>query len=309
MFDLVTVGHLAIDRIFSPKIVAPRPTLGGPPTYVSLSARRLGAEVSVVSKVGGDFPDEYVTWLCASGVDVSGLERVEGALTTRFILRYEDDWGRKLQAVSRAPSIGPEDIPPNLQAKAGHVAPIVGEVPPETVGKLRKMVGVLSLDPQGFVRQIGKEGNVGLRRWANVQVLRQIDVYKSSVDEIRMVTGLKNLRSAMRKVSDYGVPIVMVTKGVEGSTLLQEGRFYDVPACKPRVILDPTGAGDAFIGAFLAEYVQGKDPIWCACVGSAAASFLLEGVGPAVFGSKEEVYARASGIKDFVRENLSNDSS
>jgi len=301
MFDLVTVGHLAIDRIFSPKIVAPKPTLGGPPTYVSLSARRLGAEVSVVSKVGGDFPDEYVTWLGASGVDLSGLKRVEGALTTRFILRYEDG-RRKLQVMSRAPSIDPEDIPPNLQAKAGHVAPIVNEVLPETVGKLRKMVDVLSLDPQGFVRQIDREGNVGLRRWTNPQVLHQIDIYKSSIEEIRMVTGLENPQAAMRKVSNYGIPIVMVTKGVEGSTLLYEGKFYDMPACKPRVILDPTGAGDAFIGAFLAEYVQGKDPLWCACIGSAAASFLLEGVGPAVFGSKKEVYTRALSLKDFWRK-------
>jgi sugar/nucleoside kinase (ribokinase family) len=166
MFDLVTVGHLAIDRIFSPKTVALKPTLGGPPTYVSLSARRLGAEVSVISKVGGDFPEGYVTWLGANGVDVSGLKRVEGALTTRFILRYEDG-ERKLQVVSRAPSIFPEDIPPNLQAKAVHVAPIINEVLPETVGKLRKMVGVLSLDPQGFVRQIDEKGNVGLRRWTN----------------------------------------------------------------------------------------------------------------------------------------------
>jgi len=302
MFDLVTVGHLAIDTIFSPKIFAPRPTLGGPPTYVSLSARRLGAEVSMVSKVGGDFPDEHVAWLGSSGVDVSGLKRVEAALTTRFILRYENG-KRKLRVVSQAPSIGPDDVPPNLQAEAIHVAPIVNEVPPETVGKLRKMVGVLSLVPQGFVRRIDKEGNVVLRRWTNPQVLQQIDVYKSSIDEIRMVTGLKNPRSAMRKVSDYGIPIVMITKGVEGSTLLYEGKFYDMPACKPRVILDPTGAGDAFIGAFLAEYVQGKDHLWCACVGSAAASFLLEGLGPAVFGSKKEVYARASGIQGFVREN------
>jgi len=230
------------------------------------------------------------------------LKRVEEAPTTRFILQYEDG-KRKLRVVSRAPSIFPEDIPPNLQAKAGHVAPIANEVLPETVDKLRKMVGVLSLDPQGFVRKIGREGNVGLRRWTNLQLLQKIDVYKSSVDEIRMVTGLKNPRSAMRKVADYGVPIVIVTKGVEGSTLLYEGKSYAVPVCKPRIILDPTGAGDAFIGAFLAEYIQGKNPLWCACVGSAASSFLLEGVGPAVFGSKEEVYARAAGIRGFVREN------
>ena len=59
---------------------------------------------------------------------------------------------------------------------------------------------------------------------------------------------------------------------------------------------DPTGAGDAFIGAFLAEYVSGKDPEWCSCVGSAASSFVVEGIGPAVFGEKEETYLRARQI-------------
>ena len=59
---------------------------------------------------------------------------------------------------------------------------------------------------------------------------------------------------------------------------------------------DPTGAGDAFIGAFLAEYVSGKDPEWCSCVGSAASSFVVEGIGPAEFGEKEETYLRARQI-------------
>jgi len=55
MFDLVTVGHFAIDLILSPKIANPRLTLGGSPTYVSLAARKLGARGSVISKVGKDF--------------------------------------------------------------------------------------------------------------------------------------------------------------------------------------------------------------------------------------------------------------
>ena len=58
--------------------------------------------------------------------------------------------------------------------------------------------------------------------------------------------------------------------------------------------VDPTGAGDVFIGAFLTEYISQKDSLWCACVGSAAASLVVEGVGPTFFGEKEEVYRRAS---------------
>ena len=85
------------------------------------------------------------------------------------------------------------------------------------------------------------------------------------------------------------------SRGMKESKLLLEGKLYDIPACKPRVTQDPTGAGDAFIGAFLAEYLMGKDPIWCACVGSASASFVVESLGP-MFGEKKEIYARASKI-------------
>jgi len=295
MFDIVTVGHFAIDLISSPKITTPKPTLGGPPTYVSVSARKLDARVSVISKVGEDFSSRHIAWLNANGVDLSGLKGVKGASTTRFILKYTN-WKRQFQLKSRAPPILPEDVPTSLQAKAIHVAPIANEISQNLVDKLRTLTNLLSLDPQGFVREFDTKGNTRLKRWDDQQVLEQIDIYKSSSREIRMVTGLADLRLAMEKIQGYGARVVIVTREMKGSKLLFDGKFHDIPACKPKIVRDPTGAGDAFIGAFLAEYVRGKDPVWCACVGSASASFVVEGVGPKVFGSKEEIYARASEI-------------
>ena len=73
MFDLVTVGHFAIDLIHSPKILAPIPTLGGPPTYVSLAATQLHSKVSVISKVGENFPSEYISWLKVKKVDLLNI--------------------------------------------------------------------------------------------------------------------------------------------------------------------------------------------------------------------------------------------
>jgi len=81
-----------------------------------------------------------------------------------------------------------------------------------------------------------------------------------------------------------------VTKGARGATISFEGELHNIPPCRPRRIRDPTGAGDAFIGAFLAEYVRGKDPEWCTCVGCAASSFVVEEIGPVLFGGKEETY-------------------
>ena len=295
MFDLVTVGHFTIDLISSPKITTPKPTLGGPPTYVSVAARKLDAKVSVISKVGEDFSSRHIAWLNAHGVDLSGLKRIKGASTTRFILKYTN-WKRQLQLKNRAPPILPKDIPNSLRTKAIHIAPVANEISQNLVGKLRTLTNILSIDSQGFVREFDTEGNINLKRWNDQQVLEQIDVYKSSSNEIRVVTGLDDLRLAMEKIHDYGAKIVIVTRGMKGSKLLFEGKLYDIPACKPKIVRDPTGAGDAFIGAFLVEYVRRKDPVWCACVGSASASFVVEGVGPEVFGEREEIYAMASKI-------------
>jgi len=295
MFDLVTVGHFSIDLIQSPKILTPNPTLGGPPTYVSLAARQLNSKVSVISKVGEDFPSEYILWLKDKGVDLSGLKIVKGASTTSFLLMYRNE-KRMLQLKSQAPPIFVEDVPASLTAKAIHIAPIANELSLNSVQKLRTLTNILSLDPQGFLRRFDESGEVELKKWDDSEVLEQVDIYKSSIKEIKIATGLANLRSAMKKIHSLGPKVVLVTRGVIGSTLFFKGKFYNIPSCKPRIVLDPTGAGDAFIGAFLAEYVKGKDPLWCACVGSATSSFVVEGIGPAVFGKKEEIYRRAKEI-------------
>jgi len=299
MFDLIAVGHFAIDLILSPKISTPKPTLGGAPAYVSLAARKLDSKVSVISKVGEDFPDEYVALLNANAVDLTGFIKVRGASTTRFIITHKN-WKRKLQLESLAPPILMRDIPSSLRSKAIHVAPIVNEISSGVIKRLRTQANTLSLDPQGFVRSFDRQGNMSLSRWQNSAVLRQIDVYKSSLNEIKVATGFADLHSGMKKIHGCGVKIVIVTRGIEGSTLFFEDRFYDIPACTPKVVKDPTGAGDSFIGAFLAEYTKAKDPVWCACVGSAASSFVIEGVGPAVFGEKEETYERAADVYDKV---------
>jgi sugar/nucleoside kinase (ribokinase family) len=302
VFDLVTVGHFAIDFIHLPRMASSKPTLGGPPTYVSVAAAKLGAKVSVVSKVGEDFSNNYIKWLKNNKIDLTGLKRVKGA-STQFVIKYQKGWKRKMQLKARAPLISANDLPNSLQANAAHVAPIANELSEEVVTKLRKVTRILSLDPQGFVRDFDRKGNMSLKGWRGQSVLEQVDVYKSSLNEIEAVTGTSSLQLAMSRIGDYGVKIVIVTRGMRGSKLFFDNTFYNIPVYAVRIVLDPTGGGDAFSGAFLAEYARKKDPLWCACVGSASASFVVEGVGPERFGEREETYARATEIYEKQLKN------
>jgi sugar/nucleoside kinase (ribokinase family) len=114
---------------------------------------------------------------------------------------------------ARAPPILPTDIPNSLRSTIVHVAPIANEASSEVVKKLRKSAKILSLDPQGFLRSFDEKGNVHLKKWLELEVLAQIDVFKLTLEEIRIMTCIKDLKAAMKHISDYGVGIVIVTRG------------------------------------------------------------------------------------------------
>ncbi len=295
-FDVVTVGHFSIDHIRLPNRSGTKPTLGGPPTYVSLAAKKLGADVSVISKVGVDFPDRFRQFLKRKGVDLSGLKKDENASTTNFLLDYGSSGERNLVLMNRAPLIEADDIPDALNTKVVHVAPIVNEITRETLCKLKAFGSTVSLDPQGFVRKFKKNGKVCLGQLEDPEVLKGVDVLKASYDEAEAITRQTNLAGMARKFIKKGIKTIIITRGAEATLLCVEGRMFSVPSAKPRAVVDTTGAGDVFIGAFLTMFVRGEEPLWCACIGSAAASFVVEKYGPNGFGALKQVRARATEV-------------
>jgi sugar/nucleoside kinase (ribokinase family) len=296
-FDVTVVGHFAIDTIRLPSRSAPFVVLGGSVTYVSFVTKRLDGTVSIISKVGGDFPEAYMWLLREEGIDLTGVVKLKKGGTTRFDLEYSKDLSnRKLKLESKAAPIKLSNLPKHLQAKAVHIAPIAGEVSYEVVKKLKSCTEVISLDPQGLLRRFSKTGKVTNRTSVDKKLFNLINIYKSSLAEISAITGHSDINAAINAIHDFGVETVIVTLGAKGAMLSVEKTVYNIPSCSSRVLVDPTGAGDAFIGGFLTEYIRQKDSLWCACVGSAAASLVIEGIGPTFFGEKEEIYQRARSL-------------
>jgi sugar/nucleoside kinase (ribokinase family) len=268
--------------------------LGGPATYTSLAAKRLGATASVISKVGGNFPEAYLWWLKKEGIDLSGVIKQADQPTTSFELCYSKDLSeRTLSLKGKGAPIELADVPADLKAKTVHVGPIANEVSFEVIEHLKQCADVLSLDPQGLLRSFDEAGTVTENASVDKRIFGLINIYKSSQTEIFALTGQSELKAAVEAVHDFGVETVIVTMGTKGSVLSVEGAQYSVAACPSQVLVDPTGAGDAFIGGFLTEYLRQKESLWCACVGSAVSSLVVEGIGPTYFGKKEEICERA----------------
>jgi cytidine kinase len=294
VFDVLSVGHFTIDTIHLPDRKSPFVVLGGSAAYVSLAARRLGSRIAVVSKVGCDFPEAYKWWLDQEGIDQSNVIKDDSSRTTHFELKYNADLSeRTLRSECRALPITVQDLSHIPKAELVHVGPVANEIGFDELEELKKSGNALSFDPQGLVRSFDDSGNVAIQSLGDRRILGLIDIFKCSHVEVQAVTGLSELNQAIKFIHDCGARIVIVTLGAKGATVSVDGTVHSVPACKPEKLVDPTGAGDAFIGGFLAEYARGEDSSWCSCVGSAIASLVVEGIGPTHIGDRDEIYERA----------------
>lgn len=299
--EIAVVGHFSVDTIILPTRSKPFTVLGGAATYTSFAAKTLGASVSVISKVGEHFPEAYFWWLNEENINTACVTKVANEPTTCFELTYGKDLAdRTLKLKSKGPQILLSDVPSDFHAKAIHIAPIANELNYEVVKHLKKCCDIISLDPQGLLRSFDAEGNVFDNQMVDHQIFSLINIYKSSQSEIFSLTGESELKPAIKAIHDIGVETVIVTMGAKGSILSVEGAQYHIGACPSQVVVDPTGAGDVFIGGFLTEYINQKESLWCAYVGAAAASFVVEGIGPTFFGKKEQIYQRAQ--ESFNRE-------
>ena len=60
----------------------------------------------------------------------------------------------------------------------------------------------------------------------------------------------------MKETASYGVPLVLATRGEEGSCALYGGRLTIVPALPAEKVLDTMGAGDSYLAALLCELLK-----------------------------------------------------
>jgi len=80
MGKLVIVGTVAFDEIESPFGKTDK-ILGGAATFIGLAASQFNVNSTIVSIIGDDLPQAYLDLLTSKGIDISGIEIVEGGKT------------------------------------------------------------------------------------------------------------------------------------------------------------------------------------------------------------------------------------
>ena len=268
---ILVAGFITIDSIQLP--VRQITSVGGPPCYAGLVCSRFGHTVSPLTKVGSDFPDEQAVWLARNGVVVRAADRSLNRPTTRF--RISNSAGnRSLVLASRCEDLSASQIPPDTRFNASLVSPLAGEVSTGLLTEISARSDFTFLDPQGFVRTFDAEGRVSFSPLQDRSILSKVDAIKMDRTEAEMLTGRRDPRDALEKVSTIGVRRAIVTQGADACFVLDGTRIYEVEVPKVSVI-DSTGAGDILTGATIAWYLKTRDFLRSACFGIAASSLSL----------------------------------
>jgi sugar/nucleoside kinase (ribokinase family) len=268
---VLVAGFLTIDSIQLPvRLIT---SVGGPPSYAGLVCSRFGYDVTPVTKVGNDFPDEQAVWLARNGIALRATDRSQSKPTTRF--RIANSAGeRTLTLLSRCEDLSVSQIPPDVRFSASLVSPIAGEVSIALLTEISARSDFTFLDPQGLVRSFDGQGRATPTPLRDRSILSKVDAVKMDRTEAEALTGKHDPREALQKIASIGLRKGMVTQGGEASFVLDGTRIYKVEVPRAQVV-DSTGAGDVLSGATVSWYLKTRDFLRSACFGIAASSLSL----------------------------------
>ncbi len=268
--SFAAIGHVTNDHLAAG--IVP----GGSALYATLTAAGLGLSARAVTSFGPDFRGH--TLFAAAGVSV---ENLAAERTTTFENVYLHASRRARVLAVAAPLATPADADVVL------ACPVIDEVAPSALAG--RLVGA---GLQGWFRRLGPGGVVERRVPDDLDFLAPCRAVFVSVEDLGddAARVLPELRAT--------VPIVVVTDGANGATIHAD-RTVRI-GVHPADEVDPTGAGDVFATAFLIALARGEDVEASGAFAAAAASIVVEGVGPAALsrlGETHERYTRMRGSR------------
>jgi sugar/nucleoside kinase (ribokinase family) len=256
--------------------------------------------VQVVGVVGSDYPFAELERLAKRGIDWSGVEHADGES-----FRWKGKYSYDLQSRE------------TLETRLGVFADFQPKLP--DAFRSAEFLFLGNIDPElqlGVLSQVHRPKLVvcdTMNYWIQgkksvlLELLSRVDVLLVNDSEARELSGDWNIHRAGRWILANGPTRVVIKQGEHGALLIEPTRTFYVPAFPLENVFDPTGAGDAFAGGFMAYLARtgtvSEDNIRRAMVyGAALGSFAVEQFGIRALESltPEQVETRVRAFQDLT---------
>ena len=298
MSKVIVVGTLAFDTIETPYGKVER-VIGGSAPFASLAAKTKNVECAVVSIVGNDFPKSYLDLLVSKGIDISEVQIEKSGKSFFWSGKYYHNMNKRDTLETQVNVLANFDpkIPKNYTnldiLVLGNLDP---KVQLSVISQFEKRPKFTMLDTMNFWMDNTLDNLL--------KIISKVDLICINDEEVIQLSGCKDYKNGIKKILTMGPKYLIMKKGEYGSTLYSDNLEFFCPSFKVKKVIDPTGAGDSFAGAFAGHLAESKnytfESISSALIyANAVASFCVEkfGIENMLNISKDEIDKRISFIK------------
>lgn len=274
---LLVAGWVAIDEIETPFGRADA-ALGGSATCAALAAS-LFTDVRLLAAVGADFPEEQRAKLVRPGIDLAGLT-VEQGHTSRWTGRYHYDMNTR-DTISTEIGVNADWRPVLPRGWEHSEAAFMAALEPKVQKSLLESLAAPRITMVDTIRFYMDSALPQV-----FEAMGAADFVALNESEARELGDNPGIARAGRNLLARVKRGVLVKLGEFGAAYIGDDDYFVSPGYPLDEVVDPTGAGDAFAGAFLGSLDAVQDTSAAAIrravvYASAVASFQVEGFGPA----------------------------
>jgi sugar/nucleoside kinase (ribokinase family) len=254
---------------------------GGCAANTAVGVVSLGGSAAFVGRVADDqLGAVFAHDIRAAGVRFESDLAAGGQPTGRCLIAVTPDGERTMNTfLGAAAELAPADIREDLVGVAA-VTYLEGYLWDEPEAKDAMRVAIAHAHGHGrrVALSLSDPFCVDRHRAEFVSLVGQVDlVFCNEAEAIGLVEAA-TLEDALRRLAGC-CPVVVVTRGPQGVTVLAEGARTDVVADPVDKVVDTTGAGDLFAAGYLRGVTTGADTEACARLGALAAAEVIGHLG------------------------------
>ncbi|MEM8662996.1 MAG: sugar kinase [Pseudomonadota bacterium] len=259
---------------------------GGDVSNVAIAAARQGASAGMIAHIGTDaFGDDLMRLWEREGVGAAHVARNRSAPTGIYFVHH-DEGGHRFsyrRAGSAAALMTPQDIPAEAIASA-RILHLSGISLAISASACDACFAAIAIAREAGTR-VSIDTNLRTLLWPVERAraiihaaMAQCDIALPGLDDARQLCGLSDPAEIVAHYRGLGATTVALTLGDEGALIADGDALHRLPP-RPAHLVDASGAGDCFDGAFLARLTAGDDATAAARYAIAAASLSVEGFG------------------------------
>lgn len=269
------IGHITLDKIITPRITAYMP--GGTAFYFGHAMSHLDPSGFLLVTALADSEKKAVDDLRAEGIEVKMLPSLHSVY---FENKYGENSNHRTQRVlAKADPFTVEGVS-DVEADIYHLGTLLADDFSLDVIKYLAGKGRVSVDAQGYLREVRGE-NVHSVDWPDKEeAFRYIDILKANEKEMEVLTGHTDPRQAAEALAAMGIKEVILTLGSEGSLIYSDGVYHEIPAYEAADVVDATGCGDTYMAGYLYKRAKGCGIHESGCFAAAMCTLKLGASGP-----------------------------